>query len=93
MSEARIAVRLTPRAARDELAGVHDGVLLARVCAAPHDGEANRALCRLIARAAGVPPTRVTVVRGQHRRDKVVAVSGVERDALPPSLRGQWFRP
>jgi uncharacterized protein YggU (UPF0235/DUF167 family) len=87
VSEARIAVRLTPRATRDELAGMHDGVLLARVCAAPRDGEANRALCRLIAPAAGVPPTRVIVVRGQRGRDKTVSISGVEPDELPVALR------
>jgi hypothetical protein len=68
MSEARIEVRLQPRASRDELAGVRDGVLHARVCAAPVDGAANRALCQLIARSAGVAPSRVEVIRGARGR-------------------------
>lgn len=88
MSGARVAVRLTPRADRDELDGVRDGVVVARVRAAPKDGEANRALCRLIARAAGVPARRVSVVAGQRGRDKLVAIGGVEPDALPAGLRG-----
>ena len=50
MSEARIAVRLQPRASRDELVGVRDGVLHARVCAAPVHGAANRALLRTLRR-------------------------------------------
>jgi len=89
VTEARIAVRCTPRAQRDELAGIGDGgVLIARVRAAPHDGEANRALCRLIAHRAGVPASRVTVVRGGRGRDKLVAVSGVEQRDLLIALGG-----
>jgi hypothetical protein len=57
-------------------------MLVARVRAAPHDGEANRALCRLIARSAGVPATRVSVVRGARGRAKLVAVRGVEQREL-----------
>jgi uncharacterized protein YggU (UPF0235/DUF167 family) len=86
VTEARIAVRCTPRAPRDELAGVREGTLHARVRAAPHDGEANRALCRLIARFAGVPVARVSVVRGARGREKLVAVRGVEQGELDRAL-------
>jgi uncharacterized protein len=79
-------VRCTPRAQRDELAGWRDGVLLARVRAAPHEGAANRALIRLIAGTAGVPPSKVDVVRGAGGRDKVVAVRGIDRDRLLAAL-------
>ena len=83
---ARIAVRLSPRADRDELVGIRDGVLHARVCAPPVGGEANRALCRLIARSAGVAPSRVRVIRGERAREKLVAVEGVEQPALLDAL-------
>lgn len=86
MSEALIAVRLAPRAARDELAGLRDGVLHVRVTAPPVDGRANRALCRLIARRAGVAPSRVEVVRGARGREKLVRVDGIELDALLEAL-------
>lgn len=69
----RVTVRLTPRAGRNELAGVReDGTMLARVTAAPSDGEANAALCRLIAKQAGVPPGTVAVVRGHRSREKTI---------------------
>ena len=86
MSEARIEVRLQPRASRDELVGIRDGVLHARVCAAPVDGEANRALCRLIARRARVAPSRVEVIRGVRGRVKLVRVSGLESQELLDAL-------
>jgi hypothetical protein len=61
-------------------------VLQARVCAAPVDGEANRALCRLIARRVAVAPSRVEVLRGERGRDKLVGVSGVTQEQLLAAL-------
>lgn len=86
MDEARIEVRLQPRASRDELLGLRDGVLQARVCAAPVDGEANRALCRLIARRAGLAPSRVEVIRGERGRLKLVRVVGLGERELAEAL-------
>ena len=71
-------MRLRPRGHADELLGVEDGVLQARVSAPPVDGKANRALCKLIAKRAGVAPSRVTIVRGEKARQKLVEVDGIE---------------
>jgi uncharacterized protein YggU (UPF0235/DUF167 family) len=86
VEEARIEVRLQPRASRDELLGLRNGVLQARVCAAPVDGEANAALCRLIARRAGVAPSRVEVIRGERARLKLVSVAGLDQRGLAKAL-------
>src|SRR5512132_30916 len=51
---ADIRVRLTPRAAREQIAAGPDETYAVRVTAPPVDGRANAALCRLIARRAGV---------------------------------------
>ena len=72
---ADLAIRLTPRADRDQLAPGEP--LRARVTAPPVGGQANAALVKLVARALGVPKSRVTVVRGQSARDKVVRVDGL----------------
>jgi uncharacterized protein (TIGR00251 family) len=88
----RIEVRLRPRGHRDELIGMRDGVLQARVTAPPVDGQANEALRRMIAKQLGVAPSKVSVVRGLKSRDKVVQVEGVTAEsverALPPHPRG-----
>lgn len=83
---ALIDVRLQPRGARDELLGMRDGVLRAKVSAPPVEGRANQALCRLIAKRIGVPPSRVSVVRGEKSRDKVVRVEGVDASGLGRAL-------
>ena len=75
-----LPVRLTPKAGRDEIAGVEDFggevVLKARVRAVPEDGRANAALEKLIAKWLGVPPSRVAVAQGGKSRLKQVAIDG-----------------
>ncbi|HXD45734.1 MAG TPA: DUF167 family protein [Pseudolabrys sp.] len=76
-----LTVRLTPKGGRDAIDGVEtlaDGrsVLKARVRAAPSEGEANEALCRLIARSLGVPPRDVSLTSGATARIKRLAVTG-----------------
>lgn len=86
MKTARIEVRLKPRGSRDELAGIRDGVLQAKVTAPPVDGKANRALCKLIAKRLGVAPSRVSVARGEKSRDKVVQIDGMDEAELRAAL-------
>jgi uncharacterized protein len=83
---ARVAVRLQPRAKRDEIVAERDGVLIVRVTAPPVEGKANDALCALIARQARVGRTRVEVVRGSSSREKVVCVKGLTAAELRRSL-------
>jgi uncharacterized protein len=83
---ARIDVHLQPRGARDELRGWRDGVLRVKVSAPPVEGKANLALCRLIAKRLAVPPSRVSVVRGERSRDKVIAIEGMDATAVKSVL-------
>ena len=71
----RIAVRVIPRARRDEVSGQRDGRLVVRVTAAPVDGRANDAVCAVIAAHFGVRASSVTVVSGERSRDKVVQIA------------------
>jgi uncharacterized protein (TIGR00251 family) len=86
MDAATFAVRAQPGARHDEIVGVRDGVLVARVSAPAREGRANRALCRLIARRLGVRPTRVSVIRGERAREKLVRVEGIDHVALQAAL-------
>ncbi|MDE3174610.1 MAG: DUF167 domain-containing protein [Pseudomonadota bacterium] len=82
--------RLTPKGGRDGVDGVaalSDGtvVLACRVREAPEDGRANEALCRLIAKTAGVAASRARVAAGAKARVKQIALEG-DPDALMAAL-------
>lgn len=74
-----IAVHVTPRSGRDEVSGVRgdpagaDEVCV-RVTAPPDGGKANKAVCKLVASALGVPKGAVTVAGGMTSRHKRLAV-------------------
>ena len=69
LSGARLAVRATPRAKRDAL---EDGDPIRIWVTAPADqGRANEAVRKLLAKALGVAPTRLSLLRGQSARDKL----------------------
>jgi uncharacterized protein (TIGR00251 family) len=84
-----LSIRLQPRARRAAVGGARAGAIVIRVTAPPVDGKANAALCAFVARAAGVSPSRVSVVRGQTSRDKVIRVDGVSAETLRTALLGQ----
>jgi uncharacterized protein len=86
MSDAELAVRLQPRAKRNAILEERDGVLRVSVAAAPVDGLANAALCKLLAKRAGIARGRVSVVRGERSREKVVRFAELSADELRSAL-------
>lgn len=78
----RFGVRVTPRASKPGIDGVHGDALRVRVGAAPVDGAANEAVVAVLADALGVPRRDVTIVSGLTGRSKVVEVAGVTREAV-----------
>src|SRR5512145_2907763 len=77
---AALAVRVTPRASRNEIAEVlDDGTIKVRIAAQPADDESNAALLDFLSEILGVPRTRLDIVAGLTGRDKLVSV--VDMDA------------
>ena len=67
-------MRVIPRARHDEVGGERAGRLVVRTTAAPVDGRANEAVCRLVAAHLGVRRQDVTVVAGDRSRDKTLRI-------------------
>ena len=77
----RLLVRVTPRGGRDAVEGcgtLDDGreILKVRVRALPSEGEANAAVCALVAGWLGLPRRDVTLVAGGRGRLKTLAIAG-----------------
>lgn len=86
---ATLGVRVQPRASRDAILGWYQDVLRVAVTAPPLEGRANHAVAVLLARALGVAPSAVHVVRGERGRDKVVRVDGVTGAEIRSCLGGE----
>lgn len=74
-----ISVRVIPRAAKSGIDGTRGEALLVRLKAPPVDGAANAELIRVMADALGVPMRNVSILGGEHARQKRVAVVGINR--------------
>ena len=81
-----LAIRVQPKAGRNEIAGRRAGRLLVRVTAAPEAGKANQAARKAVAKALGVAPGRVEIVRGAKSRDKDLAIEGLTGAELKARL-------
>jgi uncharacterized protein (TIGR00251 family) len=73
----RFEVRVSPRASRDAILGVHDGALKVALTAPPVEGAANAALIAFLAKALGVTKRAVTITSGEASRQKRVQIAGV----------------
>ena len=82
----RLAVVVTPRASRTEVAGVAEGRLKIRVAAPPVGGAANEELVRFLARALGVPRGAVAVTAGAAGRRKTLQVQGIGAEEVARRL-------
>lgn len=71
---ARITARVTPRGGRDAVTLDEAGGIHVRVTAPLEDGKANAATRKLLARALGIAPTRLTLTGGATARDKTFRV-------------------
>jgi uncharacterized protein (TIGR00251 family) len=80
-----VEVRVQPRAAKTEFAGLLGDRLRIRLNAPPVDGRANAALIEFVADVCDVARSRVTLEKGATGRDKRLRLHGVA--ALPAALQ------
>jgi uncharacterized protein len=76
------AVRVQPRASRDEIVGEFQDALKIRLTAPPVDDRANEALRKLLAASLKVPPAAVRIASGERSRTKRVEIRGVAVAAI-----------
>ena len=82
-----IDVRVSPRASKNRVEVVA-GQIKVRVTAPPVDGEANQAVCEVLAKALGLGKRAVRISAGHTSRNKRVRVDGIEVEEVMNRLGG-----
>ncbi|HEY6835721.1 MAG TPA: DUF167 domain-containing protein [Gaiellaceae bacterium] len=82
----RVRLRVSPGSRKTELAGRHGDGWKVRVSAPPEDGRANDAVLALLAERVGLPRRSLAIVSGRTSRDKVVEMTGIDRDEAEKRL-------
>lgn len=77
---ARMELRVSPGAARNEIVGRYGEGWKVRVAARAERGRANQELLGFLAATLGVRPARLRLVTGQGSRDKLVEIDGMTQD-------------
>jgi uncharacterized protein (TIGR00251 family) len=81
-----LAVKLQPRASRNEIQAEHGDELKVKVTAPPVDSAANQALVELLAETLGCSKGAVQLVRGQTSRHKVLKLHGLKPEEVLAKL-------
>jgi len=80
--DARLAVKVTPNAGRNEIVGLKDGVLQVRIAAPPEKGKANKELTDFLAEKLGVKKSAILITKGQTSRYKTILIAGISGEEL-----------
>ncbi|MCL4560417.1 MAG: DUF167 domain-containing protein [Chloroflexi bacterium] len=84
---AAIAVKVTPRARKNEITDILDnGTVKIRLTAPPIEGKANEALIHFLAETLGIAPTLIEIVAGASGRDKLVSIQELDPASVQQKL-------
>ncbi|NLH98152.1 MAG: DUF167 domain-containing protein [Chthonomonadales bacterium] len=85
MTERYLTIRVRPRSHADRATVDETGQVIVTVRSAPVDGAANDAVLRVLARALGLPRTKLRIRSGHSSRTKLVELD----DILPEEARAR----
>ena len=78
----RLSLKVVPGSSRDEIVGWLGDSLKVKVKAPPEKGRANEAVVALLAERLGIDASSIVVVSGHSSPAKVVAVDGMDDEAI-----------
>ncbi|MEW6619266.1 MAG: DUF167 domain-containing protein [bacterium] len=75
-------IKVIPKASKNEILELTDGLLKIKVTAPPVEGAANEAVIKLLARKLGLKKSQIAIVQGQKSKIKTIELNGVNEDEL-----------
>jgi len=80
---AALAIRVTPRASKNEIAEIlSDGTVRIRLTAPPVEGKANAALIEFLSDVLDVSRSKIDIVAGINGRDKLVSILDLDAETV-----------
>ena len=70
----KYVVTVKPGSSQEKIIEATPGTLTVYLRAKPHDGEANTALIKLLAKHFDIPKTSIKIIRGAHSKVKLIEV-------------------
>jgi len=84
--ETILTCRVHPNAPRNRIEKIQDDQLVVRLNSPPVEGQANKALIKLLAKTLHVAPSRLSLIQGDKSRTKVIAVQGMSPEQIQDIL-------
>ena len=81
-----LGIRVQPRSSDNALVGWIGDTVKVRVTAPPVEGAANTACLSVLSKLLDVPFTHVSLVKGEHSRNKIVRILGLTMDQVQTRL-------
>ena len=81
-NQARISLHVYPNAPRNQIVGLHEGVLGVKVAAPPVKGQANREVIAFLSQLLGLSKGSLAILKGHTSRHKLISVRGLSRDEV-----------
>lgn len=82
----QFAAAIQPRASRNQILGIHNQCLKIKLTSPPVDGAANQACIKFLAKAFGLSPSRVSIVKGETSRNKIIQFEGMDTPTFNATL-------
>lgn len=88
-----LTVRITPRARNNEITEIlDDGTIKIRLTAPPVEGKANESLIKFLAEVLIISATEIEIFGGRRRRDKLIAVEGLDAETAQQRIEAYLAR-
>jgi uncharacterized protein (TIGR00251 family) len=81
------AVKVVPRASKNQVAGIEGDAIKIRLNAPPVDGKANAALIEFLADGLNLSRSQIEIVTGHTSRHKVVRIRGATLKQIEGKLK------
>lgn len=83
-ADLRLSIFLQPKAAKDQIVGLHNDELKISITAPPVDGQANARLLKFLSKLFNVPKSSIVLEKGELSRHKQVLIPCPK--VIPPQI-------